>query len=232
MDSFSNSLQEYIKSEKYFHDARLWYYNKYINPFFQRSVMLLIVIIVCTIAISSGLFVRSLYPLSSTVPYYITIQNQLDRKFAQVIKANNFPDDALLSITDIFIRNYVARREAYYFNNIEKQDQFVQNSSTKIVYRDYAVYMSINNVQSPVIRYKHYAKRSVDIISTKYNDDQTEVVVKFVSKAVDNNGDIIENMLWQATINYEIDKIDLNLPPNSKFNFTVTEYQVKLLEKR
>lgn len=232
MDSISNSLQEYIKSERYFQDARSWYYHKYVTPLFQRSIMLLIGIVVVIMALSLGLFVRTLYPLSLTVPYYITIENQLDKKFAQVIAANNFPNDSLLSITDIFIRNYVERREAYNFVNIENQEQFVQNNSTKIVYRDFENYMSINNVNSPLIRYKHYARRDVKVISTNYNEDKTEVVVTFSSKAIDNDGNVIENMVWQATINYDIDKIDLNLQPNTTFNFTVTEYHVKLLEQR
>ena len=39
-------------------------------------------------------------------------------------------------------------------------------------------------------------------------------------------------MNWRAVVDYEIDQIDTNLPPESRFNFAVTDYQVQLLEDK
>lgn len=39
-------------------------------------------------------------------------------------------------------------------------------------------------------------------------------------------------MIWRAVVDYEIDQIDTNLPPESRFNFAVTDYQVQLLEDK
>ena len=41
---------------------------------------------------------------------------------------------------------------------------------------------------------------------------------------------ISEDELWEATINFEVDKIKKNLPANSRFNFLVTDYEIKLLK--
>lgn len=91
--------------------------------------------------------------------------------------------------------------------------------------------MNINNASSPVLLYQKDIKRTVSIISsTSLSDTKTEI--KFHSIARNITGDIVEDMIWRAVVDYEIDQIDTNLPPESRFNFAVTDYQVQLLEDK
>ena len=92
-------------------------------------------------------------------------------------------------------------------------------------------FMNIDNQLSPIMLYQKTFKRFINILSTTYNKDE-EVVVKFESLAKNINEEIIENMVWQATIGFDIDQINLNLAINSKFNFVVTSYKLKLLENK
>ena len=67
-------------------------------------------------------------------------------------------------------------------------------------------------------------------LNTCENKFKTEI--KFNSIARNGNGEIVEDMNWRAVVDYEIDQIDTNLPPESRFNFAVTDYQVQLLEDK
>ena len=91
--------------------------------------------------------------------------------------------------------------------------------------------MNIDNPSSPVLKYQKNTKRSAKIISTSY-PGKTKAIVKFNSIVQNSAGEIAEDIVWQATIDYEIDKINPNLPSGSRFNFTVTDYQLKLIKDR
>jgi type IV secretion system protein VirB8 len=91
--------------------------------------------------------------------------------------------------------------------------------------------MNIDNPSSPVMKYQKKIKRTTKIISTSY-PKRPKAIVKFNSIVQDYAGEITEDIVWQATIDYEIDKINTNLPSGSRFNFTVTDYQLKLIEDR
>ncbi|MFU7502955.1 MAG: hypothetical protein ACE1S7_06095 [Candidatus Tisiphia sp.] len=81
------------------------------------------------------------------------------------------------------------------------------------------------------MRYQKSLKRSVNIASVVYHKNNKAKVI-FTSLAQNASNDILENMVWQATINFEIDAINIHLPPNSRFNFAVTGYKLKLIEDK
>lgn len=91
--------------------------------------------------------------------------------------------------------------------------------------------MNINNVSSPVLLYQKDIKRTISIISSSFLSD-TKTEIKFHSIARNGNGEIVEDMIWRVVVEYEIDQIDTNSPPGSRFNFAVTDYQPQLLEDK
>lgn len=91
--------------------------------------------------------------------------------------------------------------------------------------------MNIDNTESPVMRYQKTLRRSVNILSVNYYHNN-EAVARFVSTVKNTTNEVVENILWEAKISYEIDPISLHLPANSRFNFTVTNYKLKLIEDR
>mgnify|MGYP002135876341 CR=1 FL=1 len=91
--------------------------------------------------------------------------------------------------------------------------------------------MNINNASSPVLLYQKDIKRTVSIISSHFLSD-TKTEIKFNSIARNGNGEIVEDMMWRVVIEYEIDQIDTNSPPGSRFNFAVTDYQPQLVEDK
>jgi type IV secretion system protein VirB8 len=129
------------------------------------------------------------------------------------------------------VRNYVMQRERYNYDLLKKQFTFIKNNSTRIVFRRFFNFMNIDNPSSPVMQYQKSANRNIKILSADYTDDNNAIVT-FHSEARGATGNVLEDTVWQATISYEIDKIDPYLPSGSRFNFTVTDYQLKLIEDK
>ena len=225
-----DSLNDSITSGQYFTDAKIWYRNKYIYPFSQRSFIFILSIIICALFIGVVLNIRGLFPAIIQVKYSIKA-NSFENKSAKIIRADQIDNDPLASVIDILVRNYVIQREKYNYDKLKKQFIFIKNNSTRIVFRRFYNFMNIDNPSSPVMRYQKSVTRNIAIISANYLATN-KASIKFASKARNNAGEISENMIWDATINFEIDKINPNLPPGSRFNFTVTNYQLNLLEDK
>ena len=94
--------------------------------------------------------------------------------------------------------------------------------------------MSINNAISPVMRYQKHIRRVTNAISIK-QIDQSFAIVEFETLAKSTTGEILEDMLWEAHIRYDMDnfKKAYTLKSNqSKFNFSVTGYNLKLITNK
>lgn len=230
MEPLYKSLKEYIETGEYFTDARHWYKYKYIHPFSQRSFIFILSVIICVLFVGVVININSLFPSVIQVKYSISATTSAN-KTAQIIRANQIKNDPQSSVTDILIKNYVLSREKYSYSDLKKQFIFVKNNSTHIVFRRFYNFMNIDNPSSPVLKYQKNTKRTAKIISTSY-PSKTKAVVKFNSIVQNSAGEITEDIVWQATIDYEIDKINPNLPSGSRFNFTVTDYQLKLIKDR
>jgi type IV secretion system protein VirB8 len=228
--SIDYSIKEYIQSGEYFVDARKWYNFKYVSPVAQRSQIFMICCIFLIGFVSLPYSLYSIFPLSKQVRYSIK-SNEIYQTGANIIPANSFPHSPLQSIADIMVKNYVVQRESYNYDELKKQFIFLQNHSTRVVFRQFVNFMNIDNRDSPIMRYQKTIKRSVNISSVDY-DGEGGCAVIFNSIAKNDNGDIVENILWQAVLNFQIDEINLNLPHDSRFNFTITNYRLKLLKNQ
>lgn len=229
MVAILDSVQEYIKSGDYFKDARKWYNFKYIYPLSQRSFLLIICVFLSIILVGLVINVYRLFPIINQVRYSLKAISY--QSSANIIKADFIKSNPLASIADIIVKNYLTHREEYDYDNLKQQFIFIQNNSTRIVFRKFFNFMNIDNPSSPVMRYQKYIRRSINIISTNYTQ-QDEAVITFNSIAKNTGGEISEDMIWQATINFEIDDLNLNQSPDSRFNFAVTNYRLKLLQDK
>ncbi|PCJ29600.1 MAG: virB8 family protein [Rickettsiales bacterium] len=230
MKPLYKSLRESIESGDYFQDSRNWYKYKYIYPFAQRSLVLILSAIIFVIFFGVVLDLYALLPIVSQVNYSIATDYSQNSN-AKIIHANRVPNSPLISIADIMLRNYVKNREHYSYSGLKKQFIFVKNNSTRIVFRRFYNSMNIDNPLSPVMRYQKTIQRQAMIIST-HHPFAGKSIVKFATIAQSPSRAHIENIVWQATISYEIDKINTASPSGTRFNFTVTDYKLKLLENK
>ncbi len=222
--------EEYIESGKYFNDAKIWYRSRYIYPFSQRSFLFILFIISGILFFSILFHIYELLPLETPVNYYIK-SNNLSTKSAQIIRADAIPDDSLGSITDILIRNYIKSRESYDYEKLKEQFTFIKNNSTRIAFRRFYNFMNIDNPTSPVLKYQNNILRRITINSISY-PSKNRAVINFTSRSNIRGGDMVEYSIWRARIQYEIDPIDLTLQHGSRFNFTVTNYDLELINDK
>src|SRR6202042_1244852 len=96
------------------------------------------------------------------------------------------------------------QRETYIYEMLQEQFRFIQNTSTRVVYMQFVNFMDIDNYLSPVMRYQKLFRRSINITSMD-NKSDNEAVVTFESVAKSTAGEILENMVWEATIGFIMD---------------------------
>lgn len=230
MELLYKSLKTYVESGEYFIDTQNWYKYKYLHPFSHRSLLFILTATILILFTSIIINIYNLFPIITPIRYSILTESG-ENKSTQIINAEQIDNNPLASIADIMLRNYVTQRETYDYNNLKKQFIYIKNNSTRIVFRRFYNFMNINNVSSPVLLYQKDIKRTISIISSSFLSD-TKTEIKFHSIARNGNGEIVEDMIWRVVVEYEIDQIDTNSPPGSRFNFAVTDYQPQLLEDK
>ncbi|WP_392506179.1 virB8 family protein [Rickettsia sp. 2024-CO-Wats] len=229
MDPLTNTIQEYIKSGEYFIDARKWYNFKYILPLSHRSLLLLICTIFTLLLTLICINIYILLPINKKVSYLI--KDDAEKQATVTNTKHSTLASPYISIANIMLQNYVNQREEYNYDILKEQFTFIKNTSTSIVYMQFAHFMNIDNPLSPVIRYQKLYRRSINILSIN-NINDNEAVVTFESLAKNSTGAILENMVWEARIGFIMDSISTNISPNMPFNFTVTSYKLKLLRNK
>jgi len=229
MDPVLSAVQEYIKSGEYFIDARKWYNFKYVLPLSQRSFGLLACIFFVVLLTLTCIDINILLPINEKVHYFI--KSSAEKQATITNTKQSALRDPYNSIADIMLKNYVKQREEYNYDFLERQFIFIKNSSTSIIYMQFANFMNIDNPLSPVMRYQKLFRRSIDITSIE-NINNNEVVIIFESLAKNSAGEVLENMLWEAKIGFIMDSIGISLPSDAPFNFTVTSYKLKLLKDK
>jgi len=228
-----NGIKEYISDGRYFLDARKWYTYKYLSPithkvwaFYTASILVIMLAAAC-------ININQLLPIQQTISYAIAVEkkNSTTDENANIIRM----DDSDTEITPVhfiattLLQNYIINRESYDYNKLTKQFLHIKNSSTRIIFQRFYDYMNINNPDSPVIRYQKYAQRNIVINNISFVSNN-EAMIEFKSIAKDTSGKTFEDLKWQAQVGFEMSDIKTKLPGGSKFNFTVTDYKLKILE--
>ena len=120
------------------------------------------------------------------------------------------------------------KREQYNYATLATQIKYMHNTSSRTIFTQFYNYLNIDNPESPILRYQNEARRLIDVTNVRFlNDSYAEVY--FTSAAVTNDGKSFENLSWIATLRFNSDPINVSALPNSKFNFTITDYKLKLV---
>ena len=223
--SDKESYLEYVKSGKYFQNARNWYLKKYITPHVEKSITVIIISFTILLFMGLALNIYYLFPLKLQRRYVSYIKSNSVMSKPVILKANS-QNNELDSINEILIKNYVIKKETYNYNNIKNQLLFLQNNSTKLLFKKFYDELSLNNPESKILKFKKKAIRKIFINQIKFLPDNN-VIVSFKAYAAINENNILEDSSWEVQISYESDKINTSAPSGSKFNFIVTDYQLK-----
>ena len=225
-----SDFKSHVDSGEYYKDAVDWYNTQYIQPLSERSVLALLTTGMAILLLGLIINMYYMFPLNKELKYIIKTVN-IFRSKGIIQTADSYPEKPLRSIAKILVENYVVQREIYNYDKLEEQLRYVTYNSTRFIFKGFYNYLSIENNQSPVLRYQKNVIRKIEIVKTEFKSDKS-VIVTFRSTAVDKKRNkSIENLLWKAMIRFNIDEIDYKVPYGTKFNFKVTNYQLKLLKQ-
>ncbi len=220
-------MRKLVESGEYFKQARIWYNQIYIFPLISRSVLMVQVFILVALASLLAININWLFPIKQQIRYAIEITDLYEYE-AEISEANAFPNDTQKSIASVFLDAFVKIREGYDYLDLADRMLFIQNTSTKIMYNNYNNYISLDNPESPVLRFQNQAKRTIDVKSIDFIT-HNKVVIVFNAKSYEHTGKNLEDTDWQATIGFDMDQVDIKLPAGTPFEFTVTDYSVKFI---
>ncbi len=223
------SLKEEVASGLYYKEMLKFYNHGYIKPFIERSFLYVIssVLLVLTFVLLYRIY--DIFTLEREVRYVVNLKNQRTKK-TSIVKANYYSNNAESSVAKILVEKYLQKREEYDYSKIENQLKYILGSSSKLEFRKYYNYINIDNPDSPILKYKKDIKRSIIIKNVAIDDQNDRFTIVFESKALNKNDEVVENNIYQATLNYIMRNMKSE-DKNTKNFFSVIDYKVKLIKQ-
>lgn len=216
-----------INSGEYFKDSMKWYIVKFITPISERSSLITYSFFIFILSILVLILAIKQMPVSQNINYIQKISYDSNTKKINIREIENFKDDLPGIVLSSLAINYVKTRESYDYNNLKKQANLIKDLSSTEVFEKYKSYLSLENANSPILRYQKYAKRNIMINSAEFADSN-KIRVYFDSKAYDLQGVIFENISWQAEIDFE--KHNFSKLEDKSYNIKITNYNLTLIK--
>jgi type IV secretory pathway component VirB8 len=218
-------LNESLRSGEYYRNSIAWYNSIFVFPILPASIYIIIIAIFFGLLITITFNAISILPMSRELVYTIQSDGREQMK-ASIIKVDDSKSLLNDSIAKLLIKNYIIARENYDYSKLLQQYQYMNNTSSITEYEKFKDYMSLNNINSPILKYKKGAVRTVDISYIKFFNDHIEVF--FNAKAISDQNFLLENSSWKVVLKYEMDSIDINA--SGEFNFIVTYYYKEMVK--
>ena len=128
MDDINRSISQYVKTGKYYEDARIWYANRFIFPVSERTY----IVILLSFFIASAAILGYFYTLVDPAPQqlsYMSSTPDIAKSYAVILPAGNFIEEPQVSINKYMLSTYVMNRETYEFGRIKEQLDFIRNTT-------------------------------------------------------------------------------------------------------
>ena len=229
MDDVNRSISEYVKSGKYYEDARIWYANRFIFPISERTYALILFSCFAIMLLILVLFYMQIDPAAKQITY-INSTDDVSSNYSVILPIGNNKDSPQLRVTKYLLANYVNQRESYSFDSIKDQLSFMRNTTVGSEYLKYENAISINNPDSPIMLFQDTNTKQVKVtrikmVETVANYQQAMVYFQATLRNIPSNKTISED--YVATINFKIDNIKTLIDQDSKtLSFLVTGYTV------
>lgn len=211
------------KNTEYFNQAMNWYYDIYIFPLSAKSIIIIILLVISFCFSSLFITISHLLPLVRHKNYMLKVVD-INANHINIFSAKKYKDHNK-SIAYVFIEMYVLDREKYQYENLESQFEIIKNFSSDAEYNKFLSFMSINNNNSPILRYQKNAKRDITITNIEFLS-KNRAIVSYRSLGSLQTGEIFEDMLWKADINFRMNDINSEL---EKLDFIIDNYDVQIV---
>ena len=207
-------MKKIVENGEYFRQARVWYHELYLMPFCLKYMYLFFFITTSSCLLACILVSRSILPINKELMYTIHVSGDsnysanISSSFRQGTDADNYR-----LFADTFIRLFIESYEGYDYAKLQNKARFIKNNSSKIIFNKYYDSLSLENPNSPLIKYPNSTK-SVTIESLVISSPK-KAKARFTTDAIQENGTKLETLAYEADIEFEIDTI----PPQREMIF-------------
>ncbi len=173
---YSKFIQENIQNNKYFEDAKDWYFFRYVSPICDRTYLFIAIAILFSLMFVIYKINLAIFPLRIVQPIYIQAKNDIGPYDVNLVKlkpkkgeanydrnVENFDD----SIIKFLLVKYIKDREEFDFRKGDVTDlnlkySLIKNNSSFLEYKNFQKIMSKENRSGPIQYFgKNYFKTVV-----------------------------------------------------------------------
>lgn len=270
LEEYFDFVRSSIKDGSYFKDGLNWYFFRYVNPFCERTILSFAAIISCVICYCLIVMIQGAFPLVQKEPIIIRAVDQ-SQYFPNLVPlkphakgpGSDKYDPTITTVDEAIIKyllsSYIKDREGYDYSKSEIEDvntKFVhiRNTSSESEYREFQLYMSKDNPDSPILNFGRNIVREISIQSVHFVKEEptdfadkaknfistkvpTEAEVRFVAtlKTTDDNGTTkTDKQSYIAKINFFFSGVGLDAAKekvagtqkSDSLNFLVKNYKL------
>ena len=218
--------QEQILSKQYFRDAALWYDGKFIFPIVQRSILLMATFFLAICLTLISFQIKSQLAIATEMKYLINISGDVFANKVKIHTDSRADSNSLRFITQILCEDYLIKRENYDYEKLRDQIIYIQNTSTKSLFKSFYDSLDTKNSSSPLTLYQKYGKRNVRV--TKFDFlDNNNVIIDYIAEARDMDNKIFATTKHRVKLSFESDMLEANMKNGSDYKFLVTSYKIQ-----
>jgi type IV secretion system protein VirB8 len=231
MDAVNQSINEALKSGRYFEDALEWYHYKYVYPFAKIAFLLVIAISVTVAFVVACHTINKLLPLHESSAHAISVKDTFGviPNIHSLAKKEESPQYSLASY---LLSHYVMARESYAYKDLDRLQRHVKSSSSPVVYRQYIDIYTNENIQNPKRLYENIINREVEITEIKFIGTRaipSRALVSFLTRLRKTSMEVLEEKHWVASVNFNLPNIeDIANLETPDLKFVVNNYAVRL----
>ena len=230
MEEANRSIAESLQNGQYYVDAKNWYLYKYINPFVERNIVILLASFLVMAILIACIFYQSMMDTNPQVDF-ISKSNDITKNYVVINSLGSKSEDPQLLIEKYMTRTYIKKREEYDYNLVDEQLKFVKNSSSEKVNQVFEYLMGINNPDSPLLLFQKINTRTIEIISMDQDpSEKNTYLIKFNATVASQKDSSREKSSWIAKITYTMSTINQLIADEKKvLDYKVVDYVVQKL---
>lgn len=250
---YLDAVKDSVKNGSYFEDALDWYFFSYVRPIHERTTLIFASILSIFVVVLVVQMILSALPLVERVPVVTAAKDQTEY-YSKLIPLRK-EGEKEVHVDELVLRylaqEYVINREAHDYRDasIEKiNTKFdrIRNTSSAEEYRNFQLFMSKDNPDSPIKyfgqnAYKDVVIDSVVVVKNQQQQDllsqardffkniiPQEAEVRFtVTTKIKDQPDLKEKFLVKMSFNFSpVQRLDGNSKTDRFLKFIVTKYQV------
>ncbi len=240
LDEYFKFIKDSVKDKSYFKDAMDWYYLRYVNPLCDRTIMAFAAIIAAVSFYFLVQIISNTFPLVEKVPIVIKDHDSsIYRPVIRELKDKNVKEIANVDelVAKYLVSSYVIDRESYDYRKSEVRDvnikfNRIKNVSSYGEYKNFQLFMSKDNANSPLNNFGRDVYRTTEISSVVFakakNEDYYSKFKNFFTTKIPTEAEIrFTTITHTAKLDGGEDQIRENFLVKIKFDFAGLNREAK-----